>query len=141
MYFINYIGNIKSFQILLVLIIFDIIFGVLRSIKEKKLNSSIGINGMIRKVGMILSVLCMIILEQITNINLIGFIPNEIMESLELKRVGIDILFLILFNIFELLSILKNMMLCELPIPKKLQYMLEKVLKEYTEEIKKEGVK
>ncbi len=41
--------NTKYFKLLLVFIAFDIFFGVLRAIKERKFNSCIGINGLIRK--------------------------------------------------------------------------------------------
>ena len=53
-YFNCLLENI-SFKLLLIFIVFDIIFGILRAIKEKEINSTIGIDGMIRKVGMIIS--------------------------------------------------------------------------------------
>ena len=37
------------FRIIIVMIIFDTIFGILRAIKERKINSCVGIDGMIRK--------------------------------------------------------------------------------------------
>ena len=37
------------FKIIIVMIIFDTVFGVLRAIRERKLNSCVGIDGMIRK--------------------------------------------------------------------------------------------
>ena len=43
---------------------------------------------------------------------------------------------MILFIAFEILSIFKNMILCKLPIPKKLQQFLENAMKEFTGEIK-----
>ena len=46
-------------------------------------------------------------------------------------------LFGILFVVFEFLSVLKNMYKCKLPIPKKFKIWLEKILSDYTEEIKK----
>ena len=36
------------------------------------------------------------------------------------------------------MKIFKNMILCKLPIPKKLQTYLENIMKEFTTEIKKE---
>lgn len=132
---IEYLKDLKSFHILLILIIADIVFGTLRGIKEKSLNSTFGINGMIRKVGMVLSVLFMSTIQLISNIDFIGFLPEIVKDSLNLKTVGVDILFLILFNIFEMISIFKNMVLCGLPIPRKLQIYLEKILNEFTSEI------
>ena len=46
----------KGVQLLSIFIILDVIFGVLRAIKERKLNSTIGIDGIIRKVGMIITI-------------------------------------------------------------------------------------
>ena len=78
----------------------------------------------------------------IIDLNLIGFIPENARDVLQLKDVGISSLFNILFIIFETLSIFKNMILCKLPIPKKLQSYLENIMKEFTGEIKeKEGEK
>ena len=45
------------FKVLIIVIIMDIVFGVLRAIREKKINSTVGIDGMIRKTGMLLSVI------------------------------------------------------------------------------------
>ena len=134
--FINIISNDKGMKILIVVITFDVIFGVLRAIKERKLNSTIGIDGIIRKVGMMLSIICSLILDNILNIDLIMFIPTEIKEYIHIASIGIADLFTILYVIFEILSILKNMIRCKLPIPKKLQLFLEKILKEFTSEIK-----
>lgn len=137
--FINIISNDKGMKILIVVITFDVIFGVLRAIKERKLNSTIGIDGIIRKVGMMLSIICSLILDNILNIDLIMFIPSEIKEYIHIARIGISDLFTILYVIFEILSILKNMIRCKLPIPKKLQLFLEKILKEFTSEIKEDS--
>ena len=48
-------------KILALLIIADVIFGVLRAIKERKLNSGIGINGIIRKTAMIVCIVVVFI--------------------------------------------------------------------------------
>lgn len=134
--YIDIISNDKGMKILIVVITFDVIFGVLRAIKERKLNSTIGIDGIIRKVGMLISIICALILDNILSIDLISFIPEEVKNYIHLGRVGISDLFTILYVIFEILSILKNMIKCKLPIPKKLQVFLEKILKDFTSEIK-----
>lgn len=128
--------NNKSMQVLCIVIVLDLIFGILRAIKERKLNSCIGIDGMIRKVGMLITIIVLSIIDLLVNIDFIGFIPQEIKTLLNINVVGIADVFNILFVIFESLSILKNMVLCKMPIPVKFQKFLEKVLKEFTEEIK-----
>ena len=135
--YLEYLQNMDSFKILLILIICDIVFGTLRGIKEKALNSTFGINGMIRKVGMIVSVLFMSEIQLIAGVNFIGFLPENMKEILGTQEIGIDGLFVLLFNLFEGLSIFKNMVLCGLPIPYKLQLFFEKLLNEYTTEMKK----
>lgn len=139
----NFLQNIISNQeikVLIIVIVLDTIFGILRAIKEKSLNSSIGIDGIIRKVGMIIAIFFLSMIDFIVDIDLIGFIPETIKEVLHFQKVGISDLFTLLFIIFETLSIFKNMILCKLPIPKKLQEFLEKAMKEFTTEIKENNV-
>ena len=137
--FISLLNN-DGMKVLIVVIVLDLILGILRAIREKSINSCIGIDGMIRKVGMLIVIVFLTIIDTIIHLDLIGFIPETIRETLKLGKVGISYLFNILFIIFEILSIFKNMILCKLPIPKKFQLFLENVMKEFTGEIKeKEG--
>ena len=139
--FISLLNN-DGMKVLIVVIVLDLILGILRAIREKNINSCIGIDGMIRKVGMLIVIVFLSIIDLIIHFDLIGFIPETIKEILKLGQVGISSLFNILFIIFEILSIFKNMILCKLPIPKKLQVYLENIMKEFTGEIKnKEGEK
>lgn len=131
--------NNDGMKVLIVVIVLDLILGILRAIREKTINSCIGIDGMIRKVGMLIVIVFLTIIDTIIHLDLIGFIPETIKETLKLGKVGISSLFNILFIIFEILSIFKNMILCKLPIPKKLQVYLENIMKEFTGEIKEKG--
>ena len=126
----------KGVQLLIIFIVLDVIFGVLRSIRERKLNSTIGIDGIIRKVGMIITISISILVDMIVRVDLIGFIPENVKDVLGLSKVGVSMIFNILYIIFEILSIFKNMYKCKLPLPKKLKVFLEKMLKEFTSEIK-----
>ena len=126
----------KGVQLLIIFIVLDVIFGVLRAIREGKLNSSIGIDGIIRKVGMIITICVCILVDMIVSVDLIGFIPENVKVVLGLSKVGCSIIFNIVYIIFEILSIFKNMYKCKLPLPKKLKVFLEKMLKEFTSEIK-----
>ena len=133
--FISLLNN-DGMKVLIVVIVLDLILGILRAIREKSINSCIGIDGMIRKVGMLIVIVFLTLIDSIINLDLIGFIPETIREILKLGQVGISSLFNIIFIIFEILSIFKNMILCKLPIPKKLQVYLKNVMKEFTGEIK-----
>lgn len=138
--FISLLNN-DGMKVLIVVIALDLILGILRAIREKSINSCIGIDGMIRKVGMLIVIVFLTVIDNIIHLNLIGFIPESIRETLKIGKVGISSLFNILFIVFEILSIFKNMILCKLPIPKKLQVYLENIMKEFTGEMKKEGEK
>lgn len=127
--------NNKYLTTLIIFIIFDVIFGVLRALRERKINSSIGIDGIIRKCGMMISIILCIIIDKIVNIDLIYFLPSEIKEYLSIDKAGVTFLFSSLYIVFEILSIMKNMYKCKLPIPKKLKELLEKILKEFTKEM------
>lgn len=133
-YLQNLINN-DGFKILIIVVVLDTIFGILRAIKEKKVNSAIGIDGIIRKVGMLIAISFLSIIDNIVHVDLIGFIPSNIKEALNFSNVGISDLFNVLFIIFEILSVFKNMILCNLPIPRKLQEFLENAMKEFTGEI------
>ena len=132
--FSNFLNN-DGLKVLIIVIVLDLIFGILRSIREKQVNSCIGIDGMIRKTGMLITILFLCVIDKIVKINLIGFIPEDVRNFLHFGEVVINQLFSVLFIVFEILSIFKNMILCKLPIPRKLQSYLEKVMKEFTSEI------
>lgn len=131
----NNLKNNSSCKLLCILLLMDVIFGILRAIKEKKVNSTIGIDGMIRKTAMLVSVLFMCAIDSIIQFNLIGFIPASIKGAFNLDYIGFNDLFNFLYIVFEFLSVLKNMIKCKLPIPKKFQKWLEDVLQKYTNEV------
>lgn len=133
--FFEYLKANSELKVLLILVILDSIFGCLRAIRERQFNSNIGIDGLIRKFGMMISVIFFIIIDIIMKINLVGFIPEEIRKAINLEFFGISSMFLWLFIIYESLSVLKNMIKCKLPIPKKFQSFLERVFKTYTQEL------
>ena len=138
--FIYSLFNNSAIKVLAIFIILDTVMGILRAIKYKKITSAVGIDGMIRKAGMVLSIFFFYLVDFVIKIDLIGFIPEETKILLNINKIGMGDLFSLIFITFEFLSVLKNMTLCKLPIPKKLQNFLNKLLKEFTQEIK-EGEK
>ena len=116
------------------LVVMDTIFGCLRAIKEKSFNSNIGINGTIRKVGMLLSLVCCAYLDTIISLNLIGFIPDAIRAYLPVDHIGITEFFAVIYIVYEILSVLKNMTLSGLPVGK-IWKKLKEFLTENTGEI------
>ena len=136
----NVINN-RSIKYLSIFIVMDVVFGFLRSIKEHKTNSTIGIDGIIRKTGMLITIIVTIALDKLAGIDLIAFIPENIKTSIGIGKCGITMLFNSLYIIFESLSIMKNMKRCGIPLPKKLSNFLDKLLKEFTSEEKKNEIK
>ena len=55
--FFEYLKANSELKVLIILVILDSIFGSLRAIRERKFNSNIGIDGLIRKFGMMISVI------------------------------------------------------------------------------------
>ena len=129
------IFNNIIFYLLILVITLDILLGSIRAIKYHTFNSTFGINGMLRKTAMIISSVFLIIIDSILNFNLLFMIPEEILKILKINTVGIFELFGILFIIYESLSVLKNMIKCGLPIPKKIKIYLEKLLSKFTKEL------
>lgn len=115
-------------------VVVDTFFGVIRAIKEHKFNSSFGIDGAIRKISMIASLAFLLVLDRIVQINLIGFIPEAIRIYLPVDAIGVAEFFGLLYIAYELVSILKNMTLCGLPV-KRLWEMVKKFLSQYTNEL------
>ena len=75
--FISLLNN-DGMKVLIVVIVLDLILGILRAIREKSINSCIGIDGMIRKVGMLIVIVFLTIIDTIIHLDLIGFIPETI---------------------------------------------------------------
>ena len=131
--------NNKLIQVLVIFIVLDVIFGILGSIKQKKTNSTIGIDGIIRKIGMLFSIAGCVILDKVVEIDLVFFLPEQIKGYF--GSIGIASLFAIIYCLFETLSIFKNMMRCKIPLPKKLKKYIEKLLEEFTNEVKEGDIR
>ncbi len=123
----------KLIQLVIIAIITDTVFGMLRAIKDHDFNSCFGINGAIRKCAMILSIILLVIVDYITQFNLIGFLPEEVRQFFG-ESIGIAGFFEILFLTYEVVSILKNMVLCGLPV-KKIWSYVRTFLSKYTDEL------
>lgn len=122
-------------QILILAVCMDTVFGLLRAVKQRKLNSSFGIDGAIRKVSMILSISFLLILDAITSFNFIGALPKEVRNFFG-GKIGAAEFFGILFIAYEAVSILKNMALCGLPV-KGVWGKVKGFLSKYTNELPK----
>lgn len=121
-------------QLVVLAIVFDTIFGVIRAIKEHKFNSCVGIDGAIRKISMVTSLVFLLIADQIIAVNLIAFVPETIRSYIGLDAVGLTGFFSLLYIAYEIVSILKNMTLCGLPV-RIIWDKLKAILGKYTAEL------
>ena len=141
--FNNYIEIFSGhifFKILIYAVLFDTCLGILRAVKERKFNSTVGIDGAIRKVAMLFSVIFLMLIDAIVHIDFLFMIPNEYLEPIGVDRLGICGVFCIMFILFEAVSILKNMALCGLPISAKIRKFLMKFLNDMTDELPEEFI-
>lgn len=131
----NDIGASAVVRLLIILISADAIFGLLRAAKERKINSAIGIDGLIRKVTMLLTMVVLYFIDILININFVSVVPAEVASILNLPSVGLAELFGVILIAFEGISILKNLSLLGIPLPKFVNSALEKFLSDMTKEV------
>lgn len=103
-------------QLVAIAVVFDTIFGVIRAIRDHKFNSCVGIDGAIRKIGMIISLALLVLVDAVIKVNLIGFVPEAVRGQLGVDAIGLAEFFSLLYIAYEIISILKNMALCGLPV-------------------------
>ena len=133
--YINLLTNNLIIRVVFLAIFLDTVLGVLRAIKERKFNSGVGIDGAIRKVAMVLCVAILLLIDMWFKFDLLFLVPDGITTALHLNKIGISEFFSVLFIVYEITSILKNMLLCGLPIPKKWREKLENLLDVMTDEM------
>ena len=114
--FIFLFGGIDvALQCLLIAIVLDYISGLIKAYNTKTLSSSIGFKGILKKVGILVIVMLAVLVDRVT-----------------LNNGGIRSLVIYYFVANEGLSILENLAVAGLPIPKKLKDALKVIKKENT---------
>ena len=126
------------FVILIYAVILDTVLGVLRAIKEHKFNSCVGIDGAIRKVAMVFSVILLMYVDAMVNIDFLFMIPEKYLQYIGISKLGVCELFCLLYILYEIVSIFKNMTLCGLPVPTRLKTFIQKFLDDMTDELPEE---
>lgn len=109
---INSVVDNKLLSLLLLLIVFDIFTGICRAGARKKLNSSIGLKGLLKHTLII-----------ITNIGIVIIAP-----IFEMEKTGISLL--IFYIIQYSFSILENFIVLDIPIP---LFLYEKLVEKNAE--------
>lgn len=132
---ITLLKNSAFVKIALLTIVIDVFLGTLRAIKEKKFNSCVGIDGAIRKVAMIGCIGFLMVADMLIHINVIRWIPTTVTNFIGVGKIGLCEFFCLLFSIYEIISISKNAILCDLPFPTFVKVKLEDVLEDLTGEL------
>ncbi|MGO1042551.1 phage holin family protein [Clostridioides difficile] len=133
---ISFLSENIFIKLVILTISFDTLLGCLSAIKNHKFNSSLGIDGGIRKVAMIACIFFLSVVDLLTKFNFLFMLPQDWIDFLKLQHIGISEFFSILFILYESVSILKNMYLCGLPVPKKLKDKIGNLLDSMTDELK-----
>lgn len=124
-------------EILFIAVCADMIFGSLRAAKYRCWNSAIGIDGAIRKAGMIASVLLFTIMDMLLHVDVLAWLPADVrgvLEAVGVVKMGITELFCLLYILYEATSVLKNMLLCGIPVPAGIREKLATWLDNMTDE-------
>ena len=121
-------------SLVMLMILADTFFGCLRAVKQRCFNSCVGIDGAIRKVAMVGSLLFLVVADTAVNFNMVSFVPVEIATAMGFSTVGTTEFFGILFVMYEAISILKNMTQCGLPTHS-LEEKMRGFLGRYTNEL------
>lgn len=130
------VGNL-FIKVLVIAVCADMVFGSLRAIKYRCWNSAVGIDGAIRKAGMVASVLLFTVMDMMIHADLLKWLPTDIQQTMEafgVVKVGVTELFALLFILYEAISVLKNMLLCGIPVPAGMREKLAAWLTSMTEE-------
>lgn len=102
-----------ALQVLITVVILDYITGVCKAISDKKVNSSVGLKGIVKKIGYFIIVAVSVILDRITG-----------------NTGAIRTLVIYFFVANEGISILENWGGMGLPLPKKIFDVLEQLKNE-----------
>ena len=143
-FFIRFFGALMGnifVRLLLIVVCADMVFGSLRAAKYRCWNSAVGIDGAIRKAGMLACVLLFTAMDMMMHVDLLSWLPVDLQNTLDavgVVKMGITELFALLFILYEATSVLKNMLLCGLPVPagmrEKLAYWLDSMTDEIVHE-------
>ena len=98
----------KALEIMLILIVLDYLTGLLKAIYNKKLNSSVGLKGIIKKIGYLIIVALSVLLDKVVG-----------------NTGAIRTLVIYFFVANEGISIIENWGAMGLPLPDKLKETLE----------------
>lgn len=111
--------------------------GYVKTYIKCELNSSIRLDGLIDKAMILFSMLIFVILDSILRLNLISWLPNQMLEIIQrfgIEKMGLSELMGFGIILQEGSSILDNLHQLEVPIPKVIAKRLERIRQSYLTE-------
>lgn len=130
LYLASIVVPVVGLTIVAFLMICDVLSGLFKSIAQKRgVNSTIGINGLIRKAGVLLALLVFIVIDSFISLNFAAMVPNELLAAFNLEnaQVGLSHVMLVFFGLFELTSLFENLGEIGVPIPSFIIKFVEKL--------------
>lgn len=124
----------KILMIIAILVMVDFITGYVKAYHQCELNSSVGLDGVIRKAMILFSMVVFMLLDGILQFNLISCLPQvalEVMREYEFDKIGLSELLGIGIALQEGTSILENLHELGVPIPKCLAHRIERIRRCY----------
>lgn len=134
--FLDELRNNVWLQAAALWVVFDTIMGCCRAAYQHEFNSSFGINGGIRKAGMLISLVFLMSFDALCGFNILKFIPEQYRVIWNCPKIGTGEFFSALYFAYESISIMKNMYKLGIPMPKWMKQKMEKFLKDMTGELK-----
>lgn len=98
-------------DLLFIAVCADMIFGTLRAAKFRCWNSAVGIDGAIRKAGMVASELLFTLMDMLLRVDILAWLPTEVrsvMDTMGVVKMGITEMSCLRFILYEATSVLKN---------------------------------
>ena len=130
LYLSSIVVPVVGMTIVAFLMIADVVSGIFKAIFQKRgVNSTIGINGLIRKAGVLLALLVFIVIDSFINLNFAAMVPNELLAAFKLEnaQIGLSHVMLVFFGLFELTSLFENLGEIGVPIPSFIINFVEKL--------------
>lgn len=75
--FITTLSSNRFVDLVLIAVMLDTVLGLLRAIKERKFNSCFGIDGAIRKIAMVISVVILAVVDKLLGFNMLPFVSED----------------------------------------------------------------
>lgn len=124
----------RMLMIVVVLVIVDFFTGYVKAYLKCQLNSSVGLDGLIRKAMILFSMLVFILLDEMLCFNLLQLLPSEtmgFMSQIKMTQVGLMEILGVGVLLQEGTSILENLHELGVPIPKFLARRIQRIKQAY----------